>query len=536
MKRIGPNWLSSAVFYQIYPQSFYDGNGDGIGDISGITAKLDYLQYLGCDAVWINPCFASPFYDAGYDVSDYYKVAARYGTNADLKRLFREAAKRGIRICLDLVPGHTSIEHPWFKQSCRAEKNKYSDYYIWTDDWTKGGTSGLDAIRGFGQRNGNYINNFFWSQPALNYGFAEPDPTQPWQLPIDHPGCRAVRGEMIKVMRYWLDMGASGFRVDMASSLIKNDPGKKRTSELWQEVRAMLDNDYPEAVLISEWSDPKTAIKAGFHVDFILGWNNTGYTSLFRQEKDRDTNPDTNGHSFFDKQGKGNIETFIKAYLEHYRRVKRRGYISLVTGNHDLPRISIRRTQKELELVFAFILTMPGVPFIYYGDEIGMKYLKELPCKEGGYIRSGSRTPMQWNFGKNAGFSRAPAGRLYLPIDKSKNRHSVQAQQYNSNSLLNKVRRLINLRRRHRALGADGGFVPIYAQPKKYPFVYLRCRGREKILIAINPSKRNVKATFPSDKCHTIELLTRCCDVSLSQKNHLFLLKMGPISYAIFKI
>ena len=129
-------------------------------------------------------------------------------------------------------------------------KNKYSDYYIWTDDWTKGGSRGLDAVRGFGQRNGNYINNFFWSQPALNYGFAQPDPAKPWQLPIDHCACRAVRGELIKVMLYWLDRGASGFRVDMASSLVKNDPGKKRTSEFWRGVRAVLDRDYPDAVLL----------------------------------------------------------------------------------------------------------------------------------------------------------------------------------------------------------------------------------------------------------------------------------------------
>ena len=132
MKNI-PEWLEKAVFYEIYPQTFYDSNGDGIGDLNGIRQKLDYLQSLGITAVWLNPCFESPFMDAGYDVSDYYKVAPRYGTNDDLRLLFAEARLSGIRILLDLVPGHTSIEHPWFKASCRPERNPYSDYYIWTD-------------------------------------------------------------------------------------------------------------------------------------------------------------------------------------------------------------------------------------------------------------------------------------------------------------------------------------------------------------------------------------------------------------------
>src|SRR5512137_2970744 len=128
-----PGWLEDAIFYEIYPQSFNDSNGDGIGDIPGILRKLDYLESLGVNALWLNPCFESPFQDAGYDVSDYYRVAPRYGTNEDLVMLFRQASKLGIRVLLDLVPGHTSVEHPWFKKSCRQERNQFSDYYVWTD-------------------------------------------------------------------------------------------------------------------------------------------------------------------------------------------------------------------------------------------------------------------------------------------------------------------------------------------------------------------------------------------------------------------
>lgn len=167
-----PKWLSSAVFYQIYPQSFYDTNGDGIGDIPGITEKLEYIKRLGCNAIWINPVYESPFYDAGYDISNYYKVAPRYGTNGDLKRLFKVAHKKGIRVLLDLVPGHTSIEHPWFKKSCKEKKNKYSEWYIWNDR-SHLSHDGDPVILGYAQRPQAYITNYYWHQPALNYGYAK---------------------------------------------------------------------------------------------------------------------------------------------------------------------------------------------------------------------------------------------------------------------------------------------------------------------------------------------------------------------------
>ena len=148
-----PAWLKDAVFYEIYPQSFYDSNGDGIGDLPGITEKLDYVKGLGCSAIWLNPCFASPFGDAGYDISDYYTVAPRYGTNRDLQRLFEEAHKRDMHILLDLVPGHTSAEHPWFKASCEPEKNAYTDRYVWTDN-NETPPDGMGFLRGISDRHG----------------------------------------------------------------------------------------------------------------------------------------------------------------------------------------------------------------------------------------------------------------------------------------------------------------------------------------------------------------------------------------------
>ena len=165
-----PKWLSDAVFYEIYPQSFQDTNGDGIGDIPGMIARLDYIKDLGCNAVWVNPWYDSPFGDAGYDVRDYKKIAPRYGTNEDARRFFSEAHARGMHVLIDLVPGHTSIDHEWFLASMQPGKNEYSDRYIWSDCvWE---STDLPCIRGISQRDGSAAVNFFSHQPALNYGYA----------------------------------------------------------------------------------------------------------------------------------------------------------------------------------------------------------------------------------------------------------------------------------------------------------------------------------------------------------------------------
>lgn len=493
-----PAWLEKAVFYQIYPQSFYDANGDGIGDLPGILAKLDYIQSLGIDAVWLNPCFVSPFQDAGYDISDYYQVAPRYGTNDDLRRLFAEAGRRGIRVLLDLVPGHTSIEHPWFKASCRSERNEYSDWYVWTDSvWTPQ-PPGMSLVRAFAERDGCYIPNFFYFQPALNYGFACPDPEQPWQLPVDHPGPRAVRAEIKKIMRYWLDLGAGGFRVDMAGSLVKGDPSGAAAGQFWREIRAWLDAEYPEACLVSEWSKPAVALRDGFHLDFFLPFGVHGYASLFRKTDCNGTGRDPYGCSYFDRSGRGDAREFLDFYLKELERSRDFGFISIPTGNHDIyPRLGKGRNADDLELIFMFLLTMPGVPFIYYGDEIGLRGVDGLPSKEGGYIRTAVRTPMQWDDSLNAGFSTAPPDRIYLPVEAEADRPTVAAQEREAHSLLNRVKRLIALRKSHPALCASGDFAPLHAAPGGL-LVYRRSLGGEEIVVALNPAASAVQADLPA--------------------------------------
>lgn len=478
-----PEWLKTAVFYEIYPQSFFDSNGDGIGDFPGMTAKLDYLQELGINAIWINPCFASPFMDAGYDISDYYTIAPRYGTNADAEEFFRQAHARGIRVLLDLVPGHTSDQHPWFRQSREPEKNEYTNRYIWTND-AFDYPAGFRLQSGLSDRNGNYVVNFFSSQPALNYGFENRQ--YDWQLPPDHPDCQATVNEMKKVMRFWLDAGCDGFRVDMAYSLVKNDPEFKGTQRLWQDIRAMLERDYPEAVILSEWSCAERAIDAGFHLDFYIHFNCKGYNALFQTASQDYVDQAESFPCFFSKAGKGNILGFTEEFLAKYEYIRHRGYMCVPTGNHDMVRYSNGRSQEELKLICAFILLLPCVPFVYYGDEIGMRYQGELTSKEGGYFRTGSRTPMQWSSGPNKGFS--TADELYLPVDSRADAPDLAGQMADPDSLYHTIRRFIALRKRIPQFQADGDFEIVYAEKERYPFVFRRGR----YVVAVNPSDREV--------------------------------------------
>ncbi len=485
-----PAWLEQAVFYEIYPQTFSDSNGDGIGDLRGIIARLPYLHALGITAIWLNPCFESPFRDAGYDISDFYRVAPRYGTNEDLRELFSAARQLGIRVMLDLVAGHTSDQHPWFRQSQRAEHNSYSDWFIWTNSVWKAPKGRVPYITGESERDGNYLVNFFSFQPALNYGYAKPDPAEPWQQPVDAPGPRAVREEMRKIMAFWFDQGASGFRVDMAASLVKNDSDGAATSAIWRDFRAWMDEKYPDCALVSEWSNPPVAIPAGFHMDFLLPWNKPGYKALFRGSDGQ--------AAIFSRKGGPGIRKFLDEFDPLYAATQAKGFIAIPTGNHDtVPRIGNGRDDRDLAVVYAFLLTMPGVPFLYYGDEIGMRSLDGLPSKEGGYGRTGARTPMQWDNSANAGFSSAPADRLYLPVDPRANRPTVAAQLTDHASLWHAVKTLIALRQSHPALCASGGFRILASGEDTRAFVYERTKGAESILIAINPSGDTAEIRLP---------------------------------------
>jgi len=540
-----PDWVHNAVFYQIYPQTYYDSNGDGIGDLNGIILKLDYIKSLGVDAIWLNPFFESPFRDAGYDISDYYKVAPRYGTNDDAKRMFEEAHKRGIKIIFDWVISYTSIDHPWFKESAKQEPNKYSNWYIWTDNtWVNPPDAYKDSfIKGYGRRNGQFMRNFYWSQPALNFGFAKPE--QPWMLPTNHPDVIAMREELKKVLRFWMDMGADGFRADMAGALVKNsnitgndqffNARDEATKQFWQEIRQLMDKEYPGSFMVAEWSGPKDALDNAFHTDFFHWFN--GYNDLTQKESWRILNGVSEGHSFFDKEGKGNITAFLESYMDQYTATKAKGYITIPMGNHDNARINVNRTDKELAMIYAFGLTMPGVPFVYYGNEIGMRQLYGLPNVEGAYPpRSGDRTPMQWAPGKNLGFSTGDPANLYLPVDAAADAPTVAAQENDPASLLNDFRKLTALKGSEAALTSYAEFVPVYAKPNTYPFIYARASGNELILCIFNPANRVEKADFSLNmKAKSFKLLLGD-KLNITNKGQNYSVEVPAISYALYKL
>lgn len=473
-------WLDNAIFYEIYPQSFKDTNADGIGDLNGIIQKLDYIKDLGCNAIWLNPCFKSPFGDAGYDIQDYYTVAPRYGTNQDLVNLFNEVHNRGMHIILDLVPGHTSVEHEWFKQSMQPTRNEYSDRYIWTNSvWQS--TEYIPCLRGISQRDGSVALNFFSTQPALNYGYFQV--TQPWQQSMNDAEPLKTREAIKDIMRFWLKLGCDGFRVDMAGSLVKNDPNGEGTIKLWQDFRNFLDNEFPNAVMISEWGEPDKSLLGGFHMDFLLHFGPSHYNDLFHCD-----------NAYFKKDERGTAKEFIQKYKENYKKTNGKGLMCMPSGNHDMTRLSKYLDTDEIKVVFAFILTIPGAPFIYYGDEIGMNYIEDLTSVEGGYERTGSRSPMQWDNGINLGFSSAKTDSLYIQQDLSPNRPTVENQMLDENSIYNEVKRLITIRKQNIALQSNA---TIEWLSDEYPLVYLRKCDTQQVLVIINPSNESKEVHYP---------------------------------------
>ena len=470
------HWLKNAVFYEIYPQSFMDSNGDGIGDFAGIISKLDYIKELGFTAIWMNPCFDSPFGDAGYDVRDYYKVAERYGTNDDLQRLFDEAHRRNMRVILDLVPGHTSVECAWFKESMKADPNEYSHRYVWTNSiWEDlDGVNGIRGVlRGISDRNGCCGVNYYSCQPALNYGFAEI--TAPWQHTVDSEAALATRAEILNIIRFWLDLGCDGFRVDMAGSLVKNDKGQEQTILLWKELLETVNKEYPDAAFISEWGNPERALRGGYDMDFLLSFGPSHYNDLYHCAT-----------AYFSPDGVGSAAEFFDYYTQTLSKTKAGGgLICLPSGNHDIPRLSYYCDPTQIKLVYAFMMSMPGVPFIYNGDEIGMRYLPDIRSVEGGYERTGTRTPMQWDNTKNFGFSTADPSMLYIQQDHGAGAPTVAEQLSDKASILSELKRLIAVRKSQEVLQACGAFTLLSSE---YPLAYLRTLGEQTVLVAINPT------------------------------------------------
>jgi maltose alpha-D-glucosyltransferase/alpha-amylase len=503
---------------------------------------LDYIKSVGFNCIWLSPCFESAWEDGGYDITDFYKIDPRFGSNDDMRRLINDAHSKGIKVLLDLVAGHTSDKHPWFKESAKAERNEYSDYYIWTEGKPAKKPGPKFVARDY-PRNGYYIRNFFEIQPALNYGYYKPKPNHEWEQGYDAPGPTAVRQELKKIIAYWCDMGCDGFRVDMAKSLVKGDnTAQEGVMRLWKEIFEWYNTKYPENIMLSEWSYPKQAISAGFNIDLLIhnGIGGKVYRPLVCETSDKMV-PTT---CYFNRQGNGEVRKAMEQYTKIYNDYRSLGgYASMPTCSHDIWRLTRmnRSTPEEQKVAITLFLTLPTPPIVYYGEEIGMRNLEYAPPKEGSFSsrnRSVCRTPMQWSNERNAGFSTVEdAAKLYLPIDNAPSFPNVAEQESNPGSVLSYVKGLLALRATTPALGVDGEWKYVGDLDNPYPMIYARTLGNEMYVVVFNPANREVEGSIAplGKKAEWVygnnAKLAKC---KTSKAGHTF--KMKPISVAIYKI
>jgi len=459
---LDPQWYRRSVFYEVMVRSFVDSNGDGSGDLGGLISKLDYLQWLGVDALWIPPIFSSPLRDGGYDVADYRTILPEFGTVEEFRELVTKAHERNMRVIIDLPLNHTSDQHEWFQQSRSDPDGPYGDFYVWSDTDEKYAgiriifTDTEDSNWAFdSERRQFYFHRFFSHQPDLNF---------------DNP---AVVDAAFDIIRFWMDMGVDGFRLDAIPYLYESEggtgEGEPKTHEFLKAVRRMMDAEYPGRVVIAEanqWPAETvqfmgTADEPECHMAFdfpvmpriFYSLRSQSAAELNRVLSETTETPPGAGWAVFLRN---HDELTLEMVSEEYRQAMYGWYA------YD-PRmrvnVGIRRrlaplldnSRAELELAHALLFSLPGSPFLYYGDEIGMGDNIWLPD------RDASRTPMQWTPDRNAGFSTADPGKLYLPVVQSLVYNytlvNVESQLAQSRSLLHWVRNVIHVRKGHPTFG-----------------------------------------------------------------------------------
>lgn len=289
----------------------------------------------------------------------------------------------------------------------------------------------------------------------------------------------ATREELVNIIKFWLKLGCDGFRVDMAFSLVKADPDKVETTKLWKDVLGRVKAEFPDSAFIPEWGEVEKSLGAGFDMDFLMFVGPSNYNDLFRCD-----NP------YFRQDGKGDATKFFKYFLSRREMTRDMGYMCLPAGNHDMARITHWLDETELRLAYAFIFSMPCIPFMYNGDEIGMRYIDGMDSVEGAYERTGNRLPMQWDDTLNNGFSAATPDLLYIQPDPEANGNNVKAQMEDEGSLWNFIKNLITLRKATPALQESTEFEMISGDEQVYPLVYIRYDNEKKILVSINPTDK----------------------------------------------
>ena len=501
-------WYHKTTIYQIYPRSFHDSNGDGIGDIQGIIQKLDYIQELGFESIWISPLFASPQADFGYDISDYTDVAPEYGTLTDAIQLINEVHKRGMKIVLDMVMNHTSVEHAWFKESRSSRNNPKSDWYIWRDkpnNWQS-------LTGGIGWHYAKERGQYYWAsflpiQPDLNYRNPE------------------VKKTMFDTVRFWLGKGADGFRLDMFNAIYKDAelrdnpfsfkliPSESDPSGFFQEARYIVNlpedfefarefrnvcNEFGEKLSLGEVSGNRQIIRK-----FLGDEDNNGLTLVF----------DFGMLNF--KFTADYFHMLIKNIETHYPDPFMPVY---VFSNHDRAR-SIQRLGNDVrkaKLLAMFQLTVRGVPCMYYGEELGMTNLQQpfktaldpIPHKFTflprfvfdalGLLlnRDEVRTPMQWDATKNAGFSSAQ--KTWLPVHSNFVDVNVEKEMNDTDSLLRTIQTLLKIRKENLALSE--GSLEILENLPVGVLGFSRKLGKDKIIVLLNFSEQAKEFQFTNTK------------------------------------
>ncbi|MET0500613.1 MAG: alpha-amylase family glycosyl hydrolase [Candidatus Binatia bacterium] len=476
-------WWQRGIIYQVYPRSFMDSNGDGVGDLAGLISRLDYLRWLGVDAVWISPLYPSPMKDFGYDVADYTAIHPLFGTLADFDRLIGEAHARDLKVILDFVPNHSSDQHPWFVESRSSRDNPKRNWYIWRDPGA-GGRPPNNWLSCFGGSAWEYDAH---TEQYYYHAFLREQPDLNWRNP-------EVVEAMLNVLRFWLERGVDGFRVDVLWHLIEDDqfrdnppnPSWREGTDPYQKLIPLyttdqaevhgviarmrrLVNQYQDRVLIGEIYLPVERLVqyygadlGGVHIPF-------NFQLLLANWQARD---------------------IARIIGEYEAALPQRGWPNWVLGNHDRSRIASRVGLAQARVAAMLLLTLRGTPTLYYGDEIGMHdvaispekvqdpFEKNVPGR--GLGRDPQRTPMQWNAAKNAGFTE---GEPWLPIAEDYEKVNVEAERDDPDSMLTLYNQLIKVRRGESALEV-GQFEPMDADGDL--LIYVRRDRESAFLIALN--------------------------------------------------